>query len=219
MVVVQPHIQGQVAHVGSRSHVVGIATQTTQAERELQSRDNDGRCHISEFQNVRCIRYSLSMFVDQDVEFYERLPIFVYGTLRSGEGNHAHYFPREAVLRFQAARMFGLGVYNPHAGFPFAKEHEDATVSTVGELYWLTGDELGDEVRDNIDALEGFVPYAVPTFYKRVCRSALVDEDEYDENPIRCWVYVAAPMIAETLTEENRVVDGDWVAASKAYFA
>ncbi|MEI6620658.1 MAG: gamma-glutamylcyclotransferase family protein [Actinomycetes bacterium] len=143
---------------------------------------------------------------DEGCDLWTRLPVAVYGTLRRGEGNQRVLSGPE-VLRVEMARISGVAVYDL-GGLPMATEQNDCHV--VVELYWLSAGP-GDDIRDEIDALESFVPYGTRNdFYLRREFTAVISESG---ERVQCWLYVAADAFKPLLAVQDLVTGGDWVNA------
>ncbi len=116
--------------------------------------------------------------------------LFVYGSLREGQGNHYHLDGGRLIARTQVEgyRMFSLG------GFPGIQALEGAIIE--GEVY-----EIDDTILARCDRLEGH-----PNFYERTL---------VPFNGAMMWVYVYAgdarqfPSIISRM-EGNQIV-ADWV--------
>ncbi len=101
--------------------------------------------------------------------------VFVYGTLKKGRGNHAHYL---ADARFVGKAhttapfmMFGHGF--PLARLPNESDNHWFAAKVRGEVYEVSMEELRC-----LDSLEGH-----PHFYKRT----LTAFDEYPDTKV--WMY------------------------------
>lgn len=146
----------------------------------------------------------------------EPYPVFVYGTLRSGQGNHR--LMKDAVQASYQARAEGVGIYGAHAGFPYAVEHDAADAVTVGEVTWLSDGPAGAEARQSLDWLEGFHSDSPSTsHYERVLRPVTVEDSNGEVHTVQAWMYMARGSARRQLREADRILDGDWVAARAAY--
>ena len=101
--------------------------------------------------------------------------VFVYGTLKQGECNHAHYlgsasFIGEATTS-QDFMMFAAGF--PLVRLPNKKDNHWFTGKVKGEVYDVSMEEL-----QCLDGLEGH-----PHFYKRT----ITKLDEYPKSEV--WMY------------------------------
>lgn len=147
----------------------------------------------------------------------EPLPVFVYGSLRTGGHNSSLFSVAQTDLRSGIVR--GLGVYGPQRGFPYAKPHEDPAIQTFGEVVWLSEDEYGDETRKNLDYLEGFDrDKPSQSHYDRV-RVTVETNGPNGPEPVTAWAYIAGPRYRHELTEDERIDDGDWIAARAQHVA
>lgn len=143
-----------------------------------------------------------------EVDLYTRLPIAVYGTLRSGKHNHARFLAgNPAVVSVELGKISG---YELHAfgGLPIAVPRPGASV--VVEVVAIDGSAEGDQLRDDLDRLEGFRPYVAMTtgIYDRVLAQAETD----DGHEVDCWVYsVGDGVNLADLGAPTRIASGDWV--------
>jgi gamma-glutamylcyclotransferase (GGCT)/AIG2-like uncharacterized protein YtfP len=148
-------------------------------------------------------------------------PVFVYGTLRPGQGNHgvmAHGVDHENPP--VTARMDGVAIYGAHRGFPYAAEHDDPTACTVGEIVWLTDTDNGWDARLGMDHLEGFSSdHPSKSHYERVLRPITITDPDGSTRTVNAWTYLARGWSKSQLREDDRILDGDWVKAKNAYRA
>ncbi len=130
----------------------------------------------------------------------ERLPFFVYGTLRPGEANYARTL-RGRTAAEEPARMAGALLYDG-PGYPYATAGPpDAVVH--GTLVWPRAADY-DAVRAVLDRLEGYAPGDPRNLYERVVTDAL----RPDGSRVRAWVYLAAPPLAARLRATGTVIEG-----------
>ncbi|MDG9717053.1 gamma-glutamylcyclotransferase [Streptomyces sp. DH24] len=133
----------------------------------------------------------------------ERLPFFVYGTLRPGEPHH------DALLRGRTgaeepARLTGAVLY-AGPGYPYAVEEPGGTVH--GDLV-TARPEAYDELLRALDRLEEYTPGDPRSLYERVARDVVRTGDGAT---VRAWVYVAAPPVTARLRARGRLIEGgDW---------
>lgn len=107
----------------------------------------------------------------------ERLPLFVFGTLRRGQGNHHYLFGR--YERMIPARLRGFGRLHP---LMIVRRDGD---SVDGELYFLREDSRDHTMR-GCDDLEGIPPGRDEgTDYRRM--RVCVESAEGD---VVAWAYV-----------------------------
>lgn len=144
-------------------------------------------------------------------------PVFVYGTLRSGQGNER--LMSEAKQQTLDARMPGVALYTSEYVFPYAAEHDDPETSAVGEVVWLTEDERGESARQMLDHLEGFYSdYPSSSHYERTTRTVTyADPETGEEQQTTAWVYLARGRSRAVLREADRIPSGDWVAWRSIY--
>ncbi|MGG2463178.1 gamma-glutamylcyclotransferase family protein [Streptomyces sp. RGM 3693] len=136
----------------------------------------------------------------------ERLPFFVYGTLRPGETNYARTL-RGRTATEEPARISGALLYEG-PGYPYATAGPaDAVVH--GALI-SPRDADYDAVRAALDLLEGYTPGApagTGNLYERVATEAVCP----DGRTVRAWVYLAAEPLATRLRATGTpVAGGHW---------
>ncbi|MFE0175465.1 gamma-glutamylcyclotransferase family protein [Streptomyces sp. NPDC059002] len=135
-----------------------------------------------------------------------RLPFFVYGTLRPGEGNHAAYL-RGRVAREESALLPGAVLYEG-PGYPYAVEDPEGG-PVHGELV-TAPPAAHDRLLVALDLLEEYAPGDPRNLYERVVREV---NRTADGVAVRAWVYVAAPRVAAELRATGTVIDGgDWAS-------
>jgi len=143
-------------------------------------------------------------------------PVFVYGTLRPGQGNYR--LMSDAAIDSTQATLSGHAIYGAHRGFPYAAEHEDPSAVTVGDIVWLSDTSLGAYARDSMDGLEGFdSDFPSSSHYERVLRDVTFVTPDGHEETVKAWTYMARGSARRQLREEDRIADGDWVKAKAAY--
>ena len=141
-------------------------------------------------------------------------PVFVYGTLRKGQGNSV-LFGNDYYQIAQAA-VDGIGVYGPQRSFPYAKENSNA--AAFGDIFWVDQTEAGSAVRGSLDSLEGFdSDFPSGSHYKRVLREATYIDYDGVQKTTPVWMYLASGRYNTQLREEELISDGDWVAARRKY--
>ncbi|WP_180271284.1 gamma-glutamylcyclotransferase [Fredinandcohnia onubensis] len=117
--------------------------------------------------------------------------MFVYGTLRKGEGN-AHYLKETTRLTEQC--WINRELYDTGYGYPTMKHSRSSRM--YGELYEVTDLEL-----KQINQLEGFREGRTNNLYERVEQMVYTDK-----GPVTAYVYIAGQ--ANLLN--NRIPDSDW---------
>jgi gamma-glutamylcyclotransferase (GGCT)/AIG2-like uncharacterized protein YtfP len=135
--------------------------------------------------------------------------LFVYGTLRLGQPNHARLLDgvvawhRPAVLPDHQLLV---------AGLPFVAEADDGG-QVLGDLLGLSLDSHQSVLR-TIDRFEGYRP-ADPagSLYVRVERPVAYRGEEGRTVATTAWVYQAGALARRGLGEANRVASGDWLGS------
>jgi gamma-glutamylcyclotransferase (GGCT)/AIG2-like uncharacterized protein YtfP len=138
--------------------------------------------------------------------------VFVYGTLRPGQGNYQRLLDGRTVQESPAIAK-GLALYG--AGFPYAVPEPGARI--VGDLITIEPAQYG-QVLAELDALEGVRAQQVSSsHYIRAARSVIA----YHALPgggtweafHTAWIYLAGPDIDPT--RMPRIADNDWLAAPR----
>ncbi len=127
------------------------------------------------------------------------LPIFVYGTLRTGEYNWQRYL-KGRTEREQPALAPQHVLYANE--YPYVV---DGAAVVVGDLITLAP-ELYAEVLVDIDGLEEFDPASGTGWYLRVARVVLVERQ-----PTLAWIYHAGPSVLAKSAGDTHVPSGDWL--------
>ncbi|WP_438490584.1 gamma-glutamylcyclotransferase family protein [Streptomyces sp. S186] len=136
----------------------------------------------------------------------ERLPFFVYGTLRPGQVNYARTL-RGRTATEEPARIAGAVLYEG-PGYPYATTGPaDAVVH--GALIHPRDTDY-DAVRAALDHLEGYTPgtpAGAGNLYERVVTEAV----RPDGSTVRAWVYLAAEPLATRLRAGGTpIAGGHW---------
>lgn len=132
----------------------------------------------------------------------DQRPLFVYGTLRPGQGNHGLLAGR--TVQEEPARAPGVALYG--WGLPYAVPFPGA--STVGTLVTITPDLYWDVLID-LDRLEGYRPDRPDrSHYLRRPRTVLTTAGATHT----AWVYLAGPSFNPA--GMRRIPSGDWLFAS-----
>ncbi|CAM5716247.1 Gamma-glutamylcyclotransferase OS=Streptomyces alboniger OX=132473 GN=CP975_11085 PE=4 SV=1 [Streptomyces alboniger] len=135
----------------------------------------------------------------------QKLPFFVYGTLRPGEPNH-DLFLRGRTRSEEPGRLNGAVLYEG-PGYPYAVEEHGGVV--YGEVVTALPEAYG-ELLVALDRLEEYVPGDPRSLYERVEREVVLDGDG---RAVPAWVYVAAPSVAARLRARGKMIgSGDWSA-------
>lgn len=134
------------------------------------------------------------------------LPLFVYGTLRTGQSN----WMRLLKGRMQACAPAHAPRHVMYAsGVPYVTDHP--TLQVVGEIMELDAAQY-DVVLTALDVLEG-VNHQVPEagHYLRVVRPVVLTTSDATRT-LDAYIYHASPWILATLRDVDCVPGGDWLA-------
>jgi gamma-glutamylcyclotransferase (GGCT)/AIG2-like uncharacterized protein YtfP len=136
----------------------------------------------------------------------ERLPFFVYGTLRTGEDNWERFLKgrteREIPAILPDHRMF-IDV------FPFVMDDNEGR-QVRGNLVYPRA-ELYEAVLRDLDGLEEYDPTTGGGWYLRVIREAIYQDSAGQAQRIRVWVYQGGPEVISDLNEKQLELSGDWL--------
>ncbi|MET9417187.1 gamma-glutamylcyclotransferase family protein [Streptomyces klenkii] len=136
----------------------------------------------------------------------ERLPVFVYGTLRPGQAHHGRLLRGRTVAE-EPARLRGAVLYEG-PGYPYAVAEPGGEVR--GELVRVAPGAYA-AVLASLDELEGCAPDGTGEMYVRVVRPVLPGGGG---GAVRAWVYLAAERTARRLRASGtRVTGGSWPGA------
>ncbi|ATM24736.1 AIG2 family protein (plasmid) [Streptomyces alboflavus] len=135
----------------------------------------------------------------------EQKPVFVYGTLRAGQGNYQHILRGNTVQERPAHLMdhtlFGRGI-------PFAFARKGSRV--VGEVMDVHT-ELWPVVLRRLDALEGYRGEGGDNHYDRKVRTVTLA----DGSTIEAYVYLAGEMTRTWFTHRDEPCYEDYVKAQR----
>lgn len=130
--------------------------------------------------------------------FETPLPLFVYGTLRTGEYNWKIYL--EGKTRSETPAI--VHQHQLYANrYPYMIIGEGSVVGTLVEIE----PALYETVMREIDELEQFRPNG-NSWYLRVARYVNVGEQQ-----ILAWMYYASERVTQHLTNDHQITHGDWV--------
>ncbi|WP_274915828.1 gamma-glutamylcyclotransferase family protein [Streptomyces sp. WZ-12] len=136
----------------------------------------------------------------------ERLPFFVYGTLRPGEANYGRTL-RGRTAAEETARITGALLYEG-PGYPYATAGPADAVVHGTLIHPRPADY--EAVRSALDLLEGYTPgtpVGAGNLYERVATEAV----RPDGRTARAWVYLAGEPLATRLrTTGTPLADGRW---------
>ena len=142
----------------------------------------------------------------------EELPVFVYGTLRTGQGNWSHLLAGNTTSEHPAVApnhvMWSRGI-------AFIADGEgEGEGEVIGDLM-IIDREIYQEVMVNLDRLEGIHNRQTGAGYSycRVKRVVMVDGRE-----VEAWMYHGSSEVVggfRTNGEKYRVSSGDWLEWQK----
>lgn len=137
----------------------------------------------------------------------ERLPVFVYGTLRSGQGNWSWALAGRTLTE-QRGTLTGARMHDNH-GFPFVLRSTDPGDTVVGEVMTVADADYTDVLR-SLDGLEGYYgPDSTTNMYDRVIVEITLDTGE----TVRAYTYLTGASLVDRVTATMpRIDSGDWVA-------
>ncbi len=140
----------------------------------------------------------------------ERLPFFVYGTLRAGEGNWERYLKGRTIAQIPA-RLPAHKMYVDM--YPFITNATDGS-QVIGELVYVEEENYRPVLKD-LDKLEGYEAATDSGWYLRVVREVELTDEAGQSNRVRAWVYHGGPEVISGMDESQRVRDGDWLNYAK----
>lgn len=130
------------------------------------------------------------------------IPVFVYGTLRPGEGNWPLLAAHATATT--EARLADHALYGLRLGFPYAVAQAGASVH--GDLVEIDPRRYGDALAD-LDRLEGYRRGDTHNHYER--RFVTVEANG-TRRP--AWVYLDSAWARRRLTAAEQITSGDWRA-------
>lgn len=138
----------------------------------------------------------------------ERLPFFVYGTLRPGAGNYLWTFAGHTTHE-TAGQVLGA-VLHDNGAFPYMLLTGEPADTVTGDLLTVT-DTAFSQVLTRLDRLEGYEPGATDNYYDRV----VVDVHTADpDRPTRAYAYIVTGSVAHQARRLPRIDSGDWFAVA-----
>jgi gamma-glutamylcyclotransferase (GGCT)/AIG2-like uncharacterized protein YtfP len=143
-------------------------------------------------------------------------PVFVYGTLRRGQGN----FPIFGEHYYDSAsgEVEGISIYGAERPFPYARESKNGLGKTFGDIIWVDETPYGQQVRYSLDSLEGFDSnFPSDSHYERKLQIAKITDPSGKTTTQKVWMYLASGRYKEQLRESEIIESGDWVTARKKY--
>ena len=130
----------------------------------------------------------------------DQYKVFVYGTLRPGQGNYQRLLA-DRTDQEQPATAPGVALFG--AGFPYAVPSPGAR--TVGSLITIRP-ALYDDVLNDLDRLEGCLPHRPDrSHYVRATRTVIAAGG----TPHTAWIYLAGPSVDHA--RMRRIPGDDWL--------
>lgn len=146
------------------------------------------------------------------------LPVFVFGTLRPGQGNFNLFRREGSIETISEAKIYGVAMVIPQgAGFPRSIETNDDRFNMMGDVITLSKDSLGAHTRSSLDRLEGFnSDRPSQSMYKRVAREVQIKNANGEEEKIQAWIYITPNM--GSFKPEDILVEGDWFNSDMSHY-
>lgn len=148
-----------------------------------------------------------------ETEIPERLPVFVYGTLRASEGPSNYAWCLANKTASERPAVLRGGQMRDNHGFPYVIITDDPKDVIVGELMEIQ-DHLYERVTANLDGLEGFYGEGHPRnhYDKRVVTVVTEDGQEHQAH-----TYVVPERNIATIVKRcAHIESGDWIAFDQA---
>lgn len=135
----------------------------------------------------------------------EQLPVFVYGTLRTGQGNWRRYLQGKT-----SAQRPAIAPDHKMYATNYAYVTDAPGQQIVGELVEIWPECYGRVMRD-LDRLEDYDPLDPEhSLYVRVEREVLLVDAEPHRRR-RAWIYHLNPRRHDAFSDADLVADGDWL--------
>ena len=136
----------------------------------------------------------------------QTLPVFVYGTLRSGEGNWSWALCGRTASE-QVATLTGVQMFD-QGGFPYVMRSDNPDETVVGDLMQIEPALFGQVMAD-LDRLEGFTPGSRFNLYNREVVTVTTEDGKTHD----AYVYIVATEREERVRQScPRIESGDWIA-------
>ncbi|MFZ3491626.1 gamma-glutamylcyclotransferase family protein [Streptomyces sp. 5.8] len=137
----------------------------------------------------------------------DQKPVFVYGTLRAGQGNYLNILEGTTVQE-RPATLNGYTLFG--SGVPFAVKREGRIV--VGEVMDVNP-RLWSTVLTRLDRLEGYRGEDRDNMYDREVRTVTLA----DGSAINAYVYLASESSRTWFTDAEEIPGGDFVKAESGH--
>lgn len=152
---------------------------------------------------------------------YTQRPVFVYGTLRYGQGNYSHLIRGnydEDKTRLDAVLPnHSMFTNNGGPGIPFVVDNDDIKDAAcigervMGDLFWIQEDAWRSTL-SGLDSLEG---YSGPNSSYNMYTRGVVDVVTQDGETVEAYVYlIGDARDARIIKPGNLISHGDWLIAA-----
>lgn len=146
-----------------------------------------------------------------ELEMTSQMPVFVYGTLRSGQGNWANILKGTTIAEIPAS-LPGAKMYSP--GIAYVCDAGQSESKVVGDLMFVEPTKWPNVLK-RLDSLEGFEVGRTSNHYERVARKCVYTDTTGEQKEIFAWVYFGSKFALSRCGESELVPDGDWLAHLK----
>ena len=139
------------------------------------------------------------------------LPLFVFGTLRPGQGNFRLIKEGNCIETVSEAKLSGVAmVAGKGYPYPHSKLMDEEGYSIFGDVVSLKPNKGSIETRSNMDRLESFRSnYRSTSLYTRVDKIATIVDSSGNAREVKVWIYVSNNLPKEA--NENILKDGNWL--------
>lgn len=140
----------------------------------------------------------------------EKLPVFVYGTLRTGMGNWNSLLKGRTTAELPAT-LPGSKMYSTGLAWVMDATEPEPAMQVQGDLMFLDEQNYREHLR-RLDGLEGYNPATDAGLYRRVARMVKYTDENGVEAEALAWVYYAGDADkAGRYQAKDLVEDGDWL--------
>lgn len=141
-------------------------------------------------------------------------PIFVYGTLRTGQGNYAWALANRTTNE-QRATLSGAIMHDNNGGFPFVTTIDASPAHVVvGDLM----DIAPDQYEDVVNALDGLEGYHGPNYPGNMYDRVLVTVTTETGEQVEAYTYLVASDLYERRVSRLPIIaSGDWMDVVRAH--
>lgn len=143
-----------------------------------------------------------------ELDMTSQMPVFVYGTLRSGQGNWANILKGATLAEIPAslpgAKMYSLGI-------AYICDADQSESKVIGDLMFVDPAKWPNILK-RLDSLEGFEVGRKSNHYERVARKCVYTEATGERQEAVAWVYFGSKFALSRCGESELVPDGNWLA-------